>query len=200
MNVGLLSQIQSSNLSTAVTSNDIRGIKPPEPINDFPFWILIPILFITLVLVWIILVKLRKTERQVSASGTDIPLHIAALHELEAQRKFMDSPYIFCARVADIIRQYMEKRFEFHAPQRTTEEFLDELQVSELLDAPQKEYLSDFLQSCDMVKFAKYEPPRIELESIFETACRFINQTRPAVKSNAGDQSVNQDTPVQERI
>jgi hypothetical protein len=58
---------------------------------------------------------------------------------------------------------YLEERFDFHAPERTTEEFLYELQATELLTRDQKESLAEFLKRCDLVKFAKYEPREPEL-------------------------------------
>ena len=60
--------------------------------------------------------------------------------------------------VSDTARTYLEERFEFRAPERTTEEFLRELGGTDLLTGEQKESLGGFLESCDLVKFAKYEP------------------------------------------
>ena len=43
----------------------------------------------------------------------------------------------------------------------------------------QKDSLSDFLAACDRVKFAKYEPQRPELEALYNSALRLIEETEP---------------------
>ena len=42
-------------------------------------------------------------------------------------------PREFCILVSDTVRWYLEERFDFRAPERTTEEFLYELQGTNLL-------------------------------------------------------------------
>ena len=73
----------------------------------------------------------------------------------------------------------MEERFEFRAPERTTEEFLRELGGTELLAGEQKESLGGFLESCDLVKFAKYEPAENELRQLHGAALKLVEETEP---------------------
>ena len=42
-----------------------------------------------------------------------------------------------------------------------------------------RELLREFLQSCDMVKFARYQPTRSELEQVQERAVSFVTATKP---------------------
>src|SRR5436190_1656400 len=88
-------------------------------------------------------------------------------------------PKPFCIAVSDAARQYLEERFEFRAPERTTEEFLYELQRTDLLTRDQKDSLGEFLQSCDLVKFAKYEPREPELHDLHGCALRLVEETEP---------------------
>ena len=81
--------------------------------------------------------------------------------------------------MSDTARQYLEERFEFRAPERTTEEFLHELRRTNLLSADQKNSLSEFLQQCDLVKFAKYEPREPELRELHGSALRLVEETEP---------------------
>jgi len=53
------------------------------------------------------------------------------------------------------------------ATERTTEEFLDELQSSGSLSFSQKQSLGDFLMRCDLVKFARHEPPSEQLRELY---------------------------------
>jgi len=94
--------------------------------------------------------------------------------------------------VSDITRLYMENRFNIHAPHMTTEEFLYYLGVSGHLNDTQKSSLKDFLNSCDMVKFAKYAPTIKEALNNFGCAQKLIDET----KTNAFEGKGNVDTRV----
>jgi hypothetical protein len=88
-------------------------------------------------------------------------------------------PKAFSVAVSGAIRSYLEERFNFHAPDRTTEEFLYELQGTNLLTADQKLSLGEFLENCDLIKFAKYEPTETELRALHGAASRLVNETEP---------------------
>jgi hypothetical protein len=85
----------------------------------------------------------------------------------------------FYFRLSHIVRVYIELRFGLMAPERTTEEFLVEVHRSDALRADHKTLLGDFLQACDMVKFAMYEPTAAEVERAFDSARDFVEQTVP---------------------
>ena len=91
----------------------------------------------------------------------------------------LDQPKPFCTLVSDAVRLYLEERFSLRAPERTTEEFLTELQTTQHLTRPQKDSLADFLSRCDLVKFAKFEPPVTALQDIYQAALRLIEETEP---------------------
>ena len=88
----------------------------------------------------------------------------------------------FCVEVSNIIRDYLEQRFQLHAPDRTTEEFLFELQSSNRLADDHKQLLADFLSACDLVKFAKAEPPEQELRGLHEAGSRLVGETQPSMQ------------------
>ena len=81
--------------------------------------------------------------------------------------------------MSSAIRSYLEERFDLRAPERTTEEFLDELQGSHHLNEEQKQSLANFLTECDMVKFAKSEPEAFELKRLYESALQLVRETEP---------------------
>jgi hypothetical protein len=53
------------------------------------------------------------------------------------------------------------------------------LQATDLLSPEQKESLGKFLESCDLVKFAKYEPGEPELQELHGSAMRLVEETEP---------------------
>jgi hypothetical protein len=89
----------------------------------------------------------------------------------------IDQPKPFCIAISLGLRVYLEERFELRAPERTTEEFLDELQSSPRLALSQKQSLGDFLMRCDLVKFARHEPGEVALRELFDAAMRLVDET-----------------------
>src|SRR6185295_15208276 len=107
-----------------------------------------------------------------------IPPHIRAKQRLAEALFFIADPNRFCTEVANAIRVYLEERFNLHAPERTTEEFLNELQQSRQLTRDQKESLGAFLESCDLVKFARFEPTETALRQLHDSALRLVDETQ----------------------
>lgn len=107
------------------------------------------------------------------------PPYRVALNALNDVLSLIHQPEPFCTGVSDIIRTYLEEQFELRAPDRTTEEFLHELQDSDLLDDAQKASLGGFLEKCDLVKFAKYEPAETELRELHDSALKLVGDTMP---------------------
>jgi hypothetical protein len=104
---------------------------------------------------------------------------VRARHKLQEALTLLTQPKPFCILVSDTIRSYLEEQFDFRAPERTTEEFLHELQATDLLSPEQKESLGRFLESCDLVKFARYEPGEPELQELHHSAVRLVEETEP---------------------
>lgn len=90
---------------------------------------------------------------------------------------YLDQPERFCTLLSEIVRVYLEERFGLRAPDRTTEEFLAGLQDSVALGQVHKRLLEDFLTQCDLVKFAKGDPGRDELERLHQLAARLVDDT-----------------------
>jgi hypothetical protein len=84
----------------------------------------------------------------------------------------------FYERISDILRHYIEHRFSLRAPERTTEEFLAELANAEVLPATEKQRLGEFLQHCDLVKFAKHNPTTQQIQETFDLVKDFIEKTK----------------------
>jgi len=84
----------------------------------------------------------------------------------------------FYERISNILRWYIEHRFNLKAPERTTEEFLQEVYGVGFLSRDQQKMLSKFLQHCDMVKFALYGPTTEEIQKTFDLTKEFIEATK----------------------
>ena len=169
---------QTSSLAAANVS-DIRDIKPPVEIAsgwEWLWWVLAALVILAaLVLIW---KWWQKRQAQVPIVPP-VPAHVRAKQRLAEALALIAQPKPFCILVSDTIRLYLEERFDFRAPERTTEEFLHELQGTPLLAAKQKEKLGEFLECCDLVKFAKYEPGENELRELHGSAVRLVEETEP---------------------
>ncbi len=84
----------------------------------------------------------------------------------------------FFVELSDLVRHYLEDRFGLHAPELTTEEFLEVAAGSPDLSDSHKGFLKDFLRRADQVKFAHHMPEPGYIENILDAAERFLAQTR----------------------
>jgi len=160
----------------------LRDIKPPVQLPDPWKWVIIgAAVLIAAVVAWLLWRYWRKRQRE-APSAPVIPAHARARQKLEEALALIAQPREFCIAVSDTIRGYLEERFNFHAPDRTTEEFLYELRETNLLTPDQKDGLGEFLKRCDLVKFARYEPREPELRDLHESALRLVEETEPVAE------------------
>ncbi len=120
-----------------------------------------------------------KKKADAAQAAPIVPPHVRARRALEAALALIGDPKAFSIAVSGAVREYLEERFTFHAPDRTTEEFLYELQNTNLLTVDQKASLGNFLENCDLIKFAKYEPAETELRAMHDAARRLVDETEP---------------------
>jgi hypothetical protein len=163
---------------TAAGTNDIRPIKPPVEVPNpwVPFFwaggiVVLLGLVATGVILWLI-----TTQRR--AIVPPVPPHVRARLKIESALQLIGDPRAFAIAVSDAVRVYLEERFRLRAPERTTEEFLRDLQKTSALTVPQKQSLTSFLEQCDLVKFARFEPPETMLRELHESALRLVHETQ----------------------
>jgi hypothetical protein len=165
--------------ASVVATNTLRDIKPPVEIPNPWVWVWWAIGALAVAALASGILVYFLTRRSRIAVPPLIPAHVRAKQKLEDALALLAQPKPFCILVSDTIRGYLEERFNFRAPERTTEEFLYELQDTSLLLPDQKESLGEFLKRCDLVKFAKYEPREPELRDLHGSALRLVEETEP---------------------
>lgn len=172
----------TTTLAAGSGTNALHDIKPPVEIASGWAWLLWGLgglaLAALLFWAWRLWQKRRLQAPQVPA----IPPHVRAKQKLQEALALIRQPKEFCVLVSDTLRWYLEERFDFHAPERTTEEFLYELQSTNRLTPDQKTGLRDFLNRCDLVKFARYEPREPELRDLHGSAVRLVDETEPVAE------------------
>jgi len=163
--------------SGASAFTDIRDIKPPIYIPNEWAWLWWTLGALAVAVVVLLLWLWWRWRKNNVPLVPPVPAYVRARQRLRQALQLLAQPKPFCIAVSDAARTYLEERFTFRAPERTTEEFLRELSATELLSKPQKESLGRFLESCDLVKFAKYEPGETELRDLYGSAMRLVDET-----------------------
>jgi hypothetical protein len=184
--------ITTNNNAASTVANDIRDIKPPIEIPNGWAWLWWGLVILAVVVAAWLLWRWWKNRKLNIVLPPPVPAHVRAKQKLADALALISQPKPFVIAVSDTARTYLEERFDFHAPERTTEEFLHELQGTDLLAGEQKESLGGFLASCDLVKFARYEPGETKLRELHGSAVRLIEETEPvevqSPESNAQSQ------------
>jgi hypothetical protein len=173
----MITNATSQNAASA--ANDIRDIKPPIEITSGWAWLWWALAILALIAAAVLIWRWWQKRKAIVPVVPPIPAHIRAKQKLAEALALISQPKPFVTAVSDTARFYLEERFQFHAPERTTEEFLRELAGTKLLLPEQKESLGNFLESCDLVKFAKYEPGEYELRELHGSAVRLVEETEP---------------------
>jgi len=160
------------------SAQDIRDIRGPK--FDLPNWLLPSILAGAILLAlssYCVWRWRRRRPRPVSLSPFE-----AALQRLETIRALMSPPRAaeFSVMVSDIVRSYIEQRFDVIATRRTTEEFLHDLLESPHSSlARHRALLGQFLRLCDFVKFGGLALTAQNMESLRQSARTFVLATAP---------------------
>ena len=167
---------------------DIKDVKPPieEPITfkevaPFAFG---GLLIAAIIFLLIIYLKRRKENRPFSfLQKTVEPPHVIALRELERikQEKLYTSENhkYYYTRLVDILRVYIEGRYQVNAMEQTTEEILIGLKQVGFPVDEQYHKLQETLTLADLVKFAKFTPFVSDNENSLKVAFDFVESTKP---------------------
>ncbi|MGD0536347.1 MAG: hypothetical protein ABSC03_01750 [Verrucomicrobiota bacterium] len=172
--------------TNTVAGVDIREVKPPVEIPSGWTWLWIVLAVLAAVAVgWWFWRRMRRkaVERKVEII---VPPHARAYDRLRAALDLINQPEPFCVAVSAALRTYLEERFDFRAPERTTEEFLVELQDTALLGLHQKRSLAGFLEQCDLVKFAREQPDREALRELYNAAFKLVRETQAGPAAQLG--------------
>lgn len=111
------------------------------------------------------------------------PAHQIAFRRLEAlrQQDYLTQGLFkeYYTELSECLREYIENRFEINALEMTTEEFLAWLAGHPVLAAEGRRLLHQFLQTSDLVKFARHLPDQATASESWQQIYRLVEQTRP---------------------
>ena len=150
-------------------AEDIIDIRPPIHIAaPFP-WLVVSAAVVGLAGMSAAAWKLLRRQRSKFA-------YKIALERLENTRPLMREFHAepFCLAVSDVVREFIEEVLPVRAMHRTTNEFLHDVSLSDLQLAPHRETLANFLQHCDLAKFARWSLSIPQMEAMLSSAKDFV--------------------------
>ena len=83
------------------------------------------------------------------------------------------SPYQFSIRVSDILRRYVTEQYQLPVTRQTSVEFLNALAATSF-SGDEQTLLTDFLNRCDLIKFARYDATLEDSRLLLDEAVRFV--------------------------
>lgn len=149
------------------------------------FWVI-------LFLIWYYFSRIKKKAKEEVISTPSIPTHDLAMQRLlnlEEKKlwqggKFKD----YHVRLSEIVREYLENRYNILALEQTTEEILADLKPVRM-DQEIRANLNDLLQLMDLVKFAKMQPLDSENLAVMKWSKQLIDSTKLVENEKAKEDS-----------
>ncbi len=144
------------------------------------------------VIVFVVLKWKRKEPLFVEKKFQEPP-YVTAIRNLDAlkEQKLWQQGKVkeFYSALTDILRFYLEGRYEIPAMESTTDEIIIDLKKhSGIIEVELFDKLKALLQSADLVKFAKAIPQPNENENSFSTAYDFVLKTKQIIAPETMEQ------------
>jgi hypothetical protein len=164
-------------------ADELHDIAPAVDYSLIPTWAVFVTAFIVLSLLGGLIWWLVTRNRQ-----RPVPPQLPrdrALAALATAKTEIDavSPYQFSIRVSDILRRYVTDQFGLPVTRQTSVEFLEGLKRGPQFSADEKTLLEDFLNRCDLIKFARYDATPSDSLLLLEEAMRFVEGGHVAIAS-----------------
>lgn len=178
-------------VDTLTTINDLKPVEePPFFFSDYLpeflvkyWWLILLIILLIAGGIYAYIRWFKKGEVPfVKKQEVYIPPYdeaIMKLTQLKSEKLWeagQDKEYY--TRLTDILRIYLNRRFEINAMEMTTGQIMDVLRKNEETLAV-NDQLNKILDMADFVKFAKMRPLPEDNEVAYQRAVNFVNETKP---------------------
>lgn len=191
----LLIDVQNMEVDTAESIFDIKTpIEEPFSIVDWLkenwIWITGGVAILVLIILLIVYLTTKKPVEVIEKIVPIIPPHVIAIERLETLNKeklWQDGKVKqYHSEISEIIRQYIEHRYQTNALEETTSEIMHGLRLHGIGSLLMTK-LNQTLVLADLVKFAKEKPIATENEMSMNNALEFVNSTKPITQETTNN-------------
>jgi len=164
-----------------LATEEFHDIAPPVDYSLLPPWVIFSGAFLGLALLGLIVWWLRRRWQRPKPQQSPRERTLALLDGIGREIETL-SPYQFSIRVSDVLRRYVTDRYQLPVTRQTSVEFLSALTKASPFSEDEKSLLEDFLNRCDLIKFARYHATKEDSRLLLEEATRFVQggQLEPA--------------------
>src|SRR5207237_312892 len=134
----------------------LPDIAPPVNYSLVPPWMIFVGSLVVLTIIGLAIWYGRRFFRKKQVTLSPRERALAALSEIESEVERI-APYQFSIRVSNILRRYVVEQFDLPMTRQTSVEFLNAIASAPNFGDEEKALLADFLNRCDLIKFARYE-------------------------------------------
>lgn len=160
---------------------DIHGLAPPETFPNLWLWVVPAAVLLLAALAWLARRLFRRYRTLQELAAAPLSPWEEALAALDAApwREWLETGQAkrYSYTLSQILKHYIERRFEFDAVEQTTTELLASMRARR---TPMREEVARFFTWLDLVKYAKSVPPADEAESAIGQVREFVRKTTPA--------------------
>ena len=167
--------------TASVDIKDITGIlRQPYTFWEIMRWVLLVVLLAGGVVAGLWLWRRHKEKKPLLALHTEppVPADVRALEALEELRVKglwqQGRAKEYHTELTDIVRRYLAEAHDINSVEMTTGQTLDVFAASRICTDETYRLLRQMLETADMVKFAKSEPPAYEHDRSMDTAVAFV--------------------------
>jgi len=155
-----------------LAAEEFHDIAPPVDYSLIPPWLVFAGTFLALTIVGLVIWLIARRQRPESPQSP----RNRALEALERMQDQINrlNPYQFSIHVSDILRRYVTEQHGLPVTRQTSVEFLNALTDAPQFSSDEKSLLDDFLNRCDLIKFARYEATSADSQLLLEEATRFV--------------------------
>lgn len=181
-----------------VAADTTKPIKPlvgpmsePYTLLEFLPWIIFVLALGALIFAGFYFYRKRKKKPLFKKEEPKIPADEKALDDFARLRlkKLWQAGKVkeYYSELTEIVRVYIEDRFDVMAVEMTTQEILEGLKNQRINDEAMRK-LRESLELADLVKFAKVNPAPLENDTCLNHGIDFVNETKLRVEEVQGEE------------
>lgn len=153
-------------------------------------WLTISLVLIISIILFVYFKNIRKTVKINETVEELIDPYaeaLMAIEELQAQKNLIQpKPFVF--RLSEILRIYIQKKFNMPAMELTGEEFIVEVVSNPFFSGNYEELLREFVNLGDIVKYSKETTETSQISLLLDSALYFVKDTHSRLKAQENAQ------------